>query len=179
MSATSATPQSERGFGDDWLVRRPGPRERRWFKRHALLRGLFWLVPFIVTALLWIFWFEVPFDDRYPVAIVSVGVLVMLAQIAWGFVFPRNWLVSIGPSEVMVERGIIRLTRVFISYDRVQQIDKVSTPAMSSLDLTELVLHSAAGGMRIFALDPADADLIADRVRRDQPTVPSTPPMTQ
>lgn len=179
MTATSATPQVERGFGDDWLVRRPGPRERRWFLWHGMLRGLFWLIPFIIAALLWVFWFEVPFRDRVPVGIVTLGVLVLLAQAVWGIIFPRNWLVSIGPSEVMVERGIIRLTRVFISYDRVQQIDKVSTPTMSNLDLTELVLHSAAGGMRIYALAPADADLIADRVQRDQPTIPPMPSAPQ
>lgn len=175
MTATSAMPQTERGFGDDWLVRRPGSRERRWFLRHALLRGVFWLIPFIVVALLWVFWFEVPLRNRVPLGIVTLGLVVLLAQVVWGVLFPRHWLVSIGPSEVMVERGIIRLTRVFIAYDRVQQIDKVSTPTMSSLDLTELVLHSAAGGMRIFALDPDDADLIADRVRRDQPTLPAAP----
>lgn len=161
------------GFGDDWLLRRPGSRERRWFLLHGLIRGLFWLIPFIVFALLWIFWFEVPYTDRVPRGILVAGVLVLLLHIVWGLLFPRNWLVSIGPREVMVERGIVRLTRVFITYDRVQQIDKVSTPIMTDLDLTELVLHSAAGGVRVYALDPADAELIAERVRRQQPLPPS------
>lgn len=166
--SNGAEAAGELGIGGDWLERRPGARERRWFLLHGLIRGLFWLIPFLVVALLWVYWFEVPFRDRVPLGVVTVGLVVLGLQIAWGLVYPRNWLVSIGPNEVMVEHGIVRLTRVFLSYDRVQQIDKVSTPMLTNLDLTELVLHSAAGGVRIYALDPADAELIADRVREQQ-----------
>lgn len=168
-------PLAERWFGADWLVRKPGPRERRWFLLHGLIRGAFWLIPFLVVALLWVLWFEVPFLDRVPIGITVLGLAVLGLQVVWGLVFPRNWLVSIGPSEVMVAHGIIRLTRVFVAYDRVQQIDRVSTPTMANLDLTELVLHSAAGGVRIYALDPADAELIADRVRQQQLPMPGLP----
>ena len=107
-----------------------------------------------------------------PLSVLMIGLVMLGLQIVWGLVYPRNWLVSIGPREVMVEHGIVRLTRVFLAYDRVQQIDKVSTPMMTNLDLTELVLHSAAGGVRIYALDPADAELIADRVRQQQLPMP-------
>jgi membrane protein YdbS with pleckstrin-like domain len=166
---------AERGFGDDWLVRRPGARERRWFRLHGLIRGLFWLIPFAVVALLWVFWFEVSFGDRVPLGILLMGFLVLLAHIFWGLAYPQNWLVCIGQREVMIQRGILHSTRVFVPYDRVQQIDFISTPIMNSLDLTELELHTAAGGARIYALDPADADLIGRRVRRDQPDVPEIP----
>lgn len=162
------------GVADDWLERRPGGRERRWFLLHGLIRGLFWLIPFLVVALLWVFWFEVPYRDAVPLTVLTLGLVVLALQIVWGLVYPRNWLVSIGPNEIMVEHGIVRLTRVFLSYDRVQQIDKVSTPVMTNLDLTELVLHSAAGGVRIYALDPADADLIAERVRQQQLSLPES-----
>lgn len=173
--SNGAEAAGELGIGGDWLERRPGARERRWFLLHGLIRGLFWLIPFLVVALLWVYWFEVPFRDRVPLGVVTVGLVVLGLQIAWGLVYPRNWLVSIGPNEVMVEHGIVRLTRVFLSYDRVQQIDKVSTPMLTNLDLTELVLHSAAGGVRIYALDPADAELIADRVREQQLPLPGAP----
>lgn len=173
--SNGAEAAGELGIGSDWLERRPGARERRWFLLHGLIRGLFWLIPFLVVALLWVYWFEVPFRDRVPLGVVTVGLVVLGLQIAWGLVYPRNWLVSIGPNEVMVEHGIVRLTRVFLSYDRVQQIDKVSTPMLTNLDLTELVLHSAAGGVRIYALDPADAELIADRVREQQLPLPGAP----
>jgi membrane protein YdbS with pleckstrin-like domain len=157
---------------DDRIVRRPGPRERRWFLLHGLIRGLFWLIPFIVVALLWIFWFEVNLTDPVPLTILLLGLLLLLLYLFWGLVFPRNWAVTIGRRDVTVDRGILWSTRVCVSYDRVQQIDNVSTPIMSRLDLTELVLHSAAGGVRIYALDPDDADVIADRVRQSQPGVP-------
>ncbi len=166
--SSDTRPAVELGFGDGWLVRRPGPRERRWFLLHGLVRGLFWLIPFVVVSLLWVFWFEVPLRNAVPTSILTLGLLVLGLQIVWGLLFPRNWLVSIGPSEVMVEHGIIRLTRVFLSYDRVQQIDRVSTPVMTNLDLTQLVLHSAAGGVRLYALDSNDAELIALRVRQQQ-----------
>jgi membrane protein YdbS with pleckstrin-like domain len=162
--------------GDEWIERRAGPRERRWFMLHGLTRGLFWLIPFLIVAILWIFWFEVSITDSVPLSFVLLGLLMLIFHFFWGLLFPKKWLVSIGPREVMVERGIVWMTRVFVPYDRVQQIDKTSTPVMSSLDLTELVLHSAAGGVRIYALDPADADLIAERVRVQQPSVPT---MTQ
>lgn len=161
-----------RGLGDDWIVRRPGPRERRWFLLHGLMRGLFWLIPFLVVALIWVFWFEVSATDVVPAGILLLGVLILTFYIFWGLLFPKNWLVSIGPKEVMVQRGIIHLTRVFVSYDRVQQIDLSANPVMSSLDLTQMVLYSAAGGVRVYALDPRDADLIAERVRIEQPPVP-------
>ena len=153
-------------------MRRPGPRERRWFLLHGLIRGLFWLIPFVIVALLWVFWFEVSFTDPVPVGCLLLGLLILLCYLAWGTVYPRKWAVAIGPREVRVDRGILWVTRVFLSYDRVQQIDVVSTPLMSRLDLTELVLQSAAGGVRIFALDPDDANLISDRVRENQPLIP-------
>lgn len=152
----------------DWIIRTPGARERSWFLLHALLRGLFWLIPFAVAALLWIFWFEVPFRDPYPAGLFLVGVLILLGFLLWGITFPRKWRVAIGPREVFIDRGILWVTRVIVSYDRVQQIDVVSTPTMNRLDLTELVLHSAAGGVHIYALDPGDAALISDHVRESQ-----------
>jgi membrane protein YdbS with pleckstrin-like domain len=173
-SRATSKPDDRPAFapGDDWVVRRPGPRERRWFLIHALIRGLYWLIPFVVVALLWAFWFEVSFTDPVPLGCLVLGLLILLFYLVWGTVYPRKWMVAIGPRDVMIERGILWVTRVFISFDRVQQIDKVSTPVMSRLDLTELVLHSAAGGVRIYALDPADAELITDRVRANEPLVP-------
>ena len=162
-------PADERGFGEGWLIRRPAERERRWFLLHGLIRGLFWLIPFVVVALIWIYWFEVSFFDRYPVGIVLAGLAILIEQIAWGLIFPKNWLVSIGPQEVMIQRGIIQLARIFVAYDRVQQVDSISTPVMSNLNLTELVLHSAAGGVRVYALDPEDARMIRERVHAGQP----------
>jgi membrane protein YdbS with pleckstrin-like domain len=158
--------------GDEWIVRQPGPRERRWFLLHGLIRGLFWLIPFVVVALLWIFWFEVEITDPVSLGVLLLGLLMLLGHIAWGLIYPRKWAVAIGTREVRVDRGILWVTRVFVSYDRVQQIDIVSTPLMSRLDLTELVLQSAAGGVRIYALDPQDANLISERVRENQPLVP-------
>lgn len=175
MNLDASGPGIAPGSSGNWFVRKPSARERRWFLLHGLLRGLFWLIPFVVVALLWIFWFEVPLGNRVPVAILILGFLVLMLHLAWGLLFPKNWLVAIGHREVMVERGIIRMTRVFLAYDRVQQIDYVSSPVMTTLDLTELVLHSAAGGVRVYALDPADAELIASRVRRDQPKMPVMP----
>jgi membrane protein YdbS with pleckstrin-like domain len=174
MSRTTAkTDHRPTSLPDDAaIVRRPGPRERRWFLLHGLIRGLFWLIPFILVALLWIFWFEVDVTDPVPLGILILGLLVLLLYLFWGIVFPRKWAVTIGPRDVTVDRGILWSTRVCVSYDRVQQIDTVSTPMMSRLDLTELVLHSAAGGVRIYALDPADANLIDDRVRQSQPHIP-------
>lgn len=173
MAPTAAKELTGPELGDDWLIRRPGPRERRWFLLHGLVRGLFWIIPFLIATLLWIFWFEVPVTDYVPMGILLLGLLSLVLHIFWGLIFPKNWLVSIGPHEVMVERGIVKLTRVFVPYDRVQQIDKISTPVMSSLDLTELELHSAAGGVRLYALDPADAELIAERVRIHRPPAPT------
>ncbi len=159
-------------LGDDWIVRRPGSRERRWFLLHGLIRGLFWLLPFVVVSILWIFWFEVPLSDPVPLGILVLGSLLLFLVLLRGVVYPRKWMVAIGPREVMVERGILWTTRVIVPFDRVQQVDTVSTPVSSRLDLTELELHSAAGAVRIFALDPNDAALISDRVREYQPPIP-------
>ncbi|MCA9858919.1 MAG: PH domain-containing protein [Thermomicrobiales bacterium] len=161
-----------RVFDSGWIERSPGRRERSWFFRHGLIRGLFWLVPFLVVALLWVFWFEVPFSDRTPVGIVFVGLLVLLFFLVQGILYPRNWQVLIGKREIAVQHGIIRTTQVFLSYDRVQQIDHVSSPTMQRLGLVELVLHTAAGGLKVYALDAADADLIENRIRANQPLVP-------
>lgn len=176
MTLPSATQTPGQQSGSDWIVRRAGPRERRWFLFHGLARGIFWLIPFLIAALLWMFWFEVPITDDKPAALVLVGVLILIVKLFWGLLFPGKWLVAIGPREVMVESGIFSLSRVFISYDRVQQIDRTSTPIMSSLDLTQMVLHTASGGVRVYALDSDDAELISDRVRRDKPSpVPESP----
>ena len=163
---------AERGSGDDWIVRRANARERRWFLLHALIRGLFWLIPFAIVAILWVFWFEVPFSDPYPLWTLLAGIALLMCFLLWGTLYPNKWMVAIGPNEVVVDRGILWVTRVFISYDRVQQVDEVSTPIMSRLDLTEMVLHSAAGSVHLYALDPDDAALITNRVREDQPLIP-------
>ncbi len=174
MSRTVATageqPVSEPG--EDWIVRRPGSREEHWFRVHALIRGLFWLIPFVIVYLIWVYWFETSFTDPVPLAILGLGLLLLLFFLLWGVVYPRKWEVAIGQRDVMVTRGIIGTRCVFVSYDRVQQIDRVSTPVMNRFELTELVLHSAAGGVRLYALDPTDADLIERRVRANQPLVP-------
>ena len=172
QTAANADERSVSEPGDDWIVRRPGPRERRWFLVHALIRGLFWLIPFVIVALIWVYWFEVDFTDPIPLGVLVLGVLSLLFYLLWGAIYPRKWEVAIGPRDVMVNRGILWSTCVFVSYDRVQQIDRVSTPVLSQLNLTELVLHSAAGGVRIYALDPADGDLIENRVRENQPLIP-------
>lgn len=175
MKSDAIQTKRETESDGDWLVRKPGRVECRWFLLHGLIRGLFWLLPFVVVTLLWIFWFEVPFTNRYPLGILLAGLLMVVLHLLWGSMFPRNWSVAIGQREVMVERGIIQRTRVFIAYDRVQQLDYVSSPTMHRLDLIELILHSAAGGVRVYALAPADADLIAERVRRNQPDLPVLP----
>ena len=174
MSRTAATADDQPALepGEDWIVRRAGSRERRWFRIHALIRGLFWLIPFVIVYLIWVYWFEVGFSDPVPLAILGLGLLLLLFFLLWGVVYPRKWEVAIGLRDVMVTRGILATACVFVSYDRVQQIDRVSSPVMSRFHLTELVLHSAAGGVRIYALDPADADLIERRVRANQPLVP-------
>lgn len=174
MSASPPTVQSAPGAlpDGDWTLLRPGQDERRWFLRHGLLRGLFWAVPCILAALLWVFWFEVPVTDSVPAGFLGIGFLLLLAHLLWGVLYPRRWLVAIGEREVVVERGILFSTRVFVPFDRVQQVDVVTTPAMAGLNLTELLLQSSAGGVRIYALGPEDAATILDRVRINQPLVP-------
>src|SRR5688500_4493703 len=120
MSRTPSQP-NERPVaapGDDWIVRRPGPRERRWFLLHALIRGLFWLVPFAIVALLWVFWFEVGFTDPVPLGCLLLGLLILLFFLVWGVLYPRKWEVAIGTRDVRVDRGILWNTRVYVSYDR-------------------------------------------------------------
>lgn len=158
--------------GEDWIVRRPGVREQHWFRMHALIRGLFWFIPFVIVYLIWVYWFETNLTDSIPLTILGLGLLLLLLFLLWGVVYPRKWEVAIGPRDVMVQRGILWTRCVFVSYDRVQQMDKISTPVMNRYGLTELVLHSAAGGVRIYALDPTDADLIEGRVRANQPLIP-------
>ncbi|MEZ4532898.1 MAG: PH domain-containing protein [Thermomicrobiales bacterium] len=60
---------------------------------------------------------------------------------------------------------------MFAPFDRVQQVDVVTTPAMAGLNLTELVLQSSAGGGTML-LGPEDAATILERVRLNQPLVP-------
>ncbi len=174
MSASPPTAQSAPGAlpDGDWILLRPGKAERRWFLRHGLLRGLFWTLPFIIAAMLWVFWFEVPISDSVPVGLLAIALLLLLAHLLWGALYPRRWLVAIGERELMVERGILFSTRVFVPFDRVQQVDVVTTPAMAGLNLTELVLQSSAGGVRVYALGPEDAATILERVRLNQPLVP-------
>lgn len=168
--AATALPLSE--LGEEWTVLRPGGRERRWFLLHGLIRGLFWSIPFIVIALLWVFWFEVPYSDPVPAGCLALALLVLVLYALWGAIYPRTWMVAIGPRDVLVDRGLLWITRVAVSYDRVQQIDVISTPTMSRLDLNELVLHTAAGGVRLYAIEPENAATITDRVRQNQPLIP-------
>jgi membrane protein YdbS with pleckstrin-like domain len=68
--------------------------------------------------------------------------------------------------EVMVERGVLRISRVFVSYDHVQFLDRRHGPIQRKLGLSTIELQTAGGGVRISAVHEADARDIERYVRR-------------
>lgn len=76
----------------------------------------------------------------------------------------RRWWYAIGEEEVDLHHGLVIVTRTVVPMVRVQHVDLHRGPLSSQMRLAEIELHTAAGSVRIPALDRDEAERIRLRV---------------
>ena len=79
------------------------------------------------------------------IVVLSVGVLPRLAYARWRF--------GIDDEEIDIQRGRMWIERVLVPMARVQHVDTERGPIQRRLGLASVVVHTAAGGFEIPALD--------------------------
>lgn len=87
--------------------------------------------------------------------IVAIGAIVVVPPIR-----RRIWWYAIGTEEVDLHHGFLVITRTVVPMVRVQHVDLHRGPIADRLRLAEIELHTAAGSLKIPALDRDEAERI-------------------
>ncbi|MBO9534015.1 MAG: PH domain-containing protein [Solirubrobacteraceae bacterium] len=147
----------------------PGDAERiqlpervvRYWRTNALI---VW-TPIVIAAVIG----AVAAGDGIPgiaaVALIVVPLLAAIIDIA--VVQPgrrRIWWYAIGEDQIDLQHGWIFVTRTVIPMTRVQHVEVQRGPVSSSFRLAELEIHTAAGSVKIPALDADEADRIRQQI---------------
>jgi membrane protein YdbS with pleckstrin-like domain len=87
-----------------------------------------------------------------------------IAQLAAIPVRYRTWWYAIGDEQIDVERGWFFKTRTVVPMTRVQHVELQRGPLAARFRLAELEIHTAAGSVKIPALDETDGEHIRQRI---------------
>lgn len=101
--------------------------------------------------------------------------LLVLPVLGWAaifvtsfVVFPRlayaRWRFGIDDEEIDIQRGRLWIDRVLVPMARVQHVDTARGPLQRRLGLASVVVHTAAGGFEIPALDLERAVALRTRI---------------
>jgi uncharacterized protein len=93
-------------------------------------------------------------------ALPAVCVLVgAIPELRW-----RRWRYEVRDEEIDIQHGTVRITRTLVPMLRVQHVDTVRGALEQALDLSTVVVHTAAGRTTIPLLHRADAAALRDRI---------------
>lgn len=87
--------------------------------------------------------------------VVAIGTIVVVPPIR-----RRIWWYAIGDEEVDLHHGFVVVTRTVVPMVRVQHVDLHRGPIADRLRLATIELHTAAGSLKIPALDRDEAERI-------------------
>ena len=138
-------------------TRRLAPNARwRW----RIQQVLFWLVvlvaALIVAGAVDVGW--VSTLSKLPLVGLVVGTAVV-PELRW-----RRWRWDATPEGIVIRHGTFTVTETLIPIVRVQHVDTTSDVIEQALDLSTVVVHTAAGSHKIPLLSVAQADELRDRI---------------
>jgi membrane protein YdbS with pleckstrin-like domain len=138
-------------------TRRLAPNARwRW----RIQQVLFWLVALVVALIVagqvdagW-----VSTLSKLPLVGLVVGTAAV-PELRW-----RRWRWDVDPAAVVIRHGTFTVTETLVPIVRVQHVDTTSDIIEQALDLSTVVIHTAAGSHKIPLLSVVQADELRDRI---------------
>lgn len=145
----------------------PGDDDRHQLSPRAVpywrIRLVLRLVPVAIVVTVAALLIDLPDVVRIlVVAVVWLG--AVLATVVVPPIRRRIWWYAIGEEEVDLHEGLVIITRTVVPMVRVQHVDLHRGPISTRMGLAEIELHTAAGSVRIPALERADAERIRQQV---------------
>jgi uncharacterized protein len=135
----------------------PGRRlspNARWVWR--LQQGAFWVVVLVVVLAL-----------DVSAALTAVPVLGLLAGAGvWPAVRWRHWRWDVSSEAIVMRRGTLVVRETVVPMLRVQHVDTTSDILEQALDLSNVVVHTAAGSHKIPLLGAAAAGELRSQIAR-------------
>lgn len=160
MPDEDATPTAVAPLPGDVAQQRLSPRAVVYWRIE--LATIAFPLAAVVTALLAIAPFGL--DDVAGGLRIAVTVVAWVVAIAAVVVVPpirrRIWWYAIGDEEVDLHHGFLIVTRTVVPMVRVQHVDLHRGPIADRLRLAAIELHTAAGSLKIPALDRDEAERI-------------------
>ncbi|CAA9515362.1 MAG: hypothetical protein AVDCRST_MAG13-3038 [uncultured Solirubrobacteraceae bacterium] len=92
-------------------------------------------------------------------ALVVVWRVAVVPSLRW-----RRWRWELYDEELDLRHGLVTEVRTIVPVSRVQHVEVRRTPLASSLGLSEVVVHTAAGTTEVPAMDERDAVAVRDRI---------------
>lgn len=102
-----------------------------------------------------------------PVRVLIAAVPLLAAAFDVAIVQPRRraiWWYAIGQEQIDLEHGWLVVTRTVVPMTRVQHVELQQGPLAQRFDLAQLEIHTAAGSVKIPALDRAEGDRIRQHI---------------
>jgi membrane protein YdbS with pleckstrin-like domain len=130
----------------------------RW--RWRLQQVLFWLVVLVVAQIV-AGQIDAGWASRIawlPLLGLVVGA-ALVPELRW-----RRWRWDVTPEAIVIRHGTFTVTETLVPVARVQHVDTTSDIAEQALDLSTVVVHTAAGSHKIPLLSVAQADELRDRI---------------
>jgi uncharacterized protein len=93
-----------------------------------------------------------------PVVCLLLGV-TLVPSLRW-----RNWRWEVRPEAIDIRHGTFTIRRTLVPMLRVQHVDTTRDVVERSLDLSTVLVHTAAGSHKIPLLSAADAAEVRDRI---------------
>lgn len=138
------------------------PREaiKAW-RIGSLWSLLVWIVPLFLFA-------AYARDTLSGWFVLASAVLALLFMLIMIVIIPkmrwREWYYHIDEHEIELQNGIIIVEHTLIPVNRVQHVDTRQGPVLSSFNLADVVISTAATRHKIPALDVATADEVRKRI---------------
>lgn len=130
----------------------------RW--RWRLQQILFWLVALVVAQIV-----AAQVDAGW---VSTVAWLPLLGLVAGTALVPelrwRRWRWDVTPEAIIIRHGTLTVTETLVPIARVQHVDTTSDIVEQALDLSTVVVHTAAGSHKVPLLSVAQADELRDRI---------------
>lgn len=85
--------------------------------------------------------------------------IVIIPKLRW-----REWYYHIDEHEIELQNGILIVKHTLIPVNRVQHVDTRQGPVLSSFNLADVIISTAATSHRIPALDVETADQVRKKI---------------
>ena len=142
--------------GDEPPSRRLAPGAKWAWRLHLI--GVWIVVAVIATALANVIEIAGALLFTYS-AVLFIPVIVLFPELRY-----RRWRWEVRPDVIDIQHGAFTVRRTLVPLERVQHVDTRRGVLEQTLDLSTVVVHTAAGSHTIPYLSEHDAGEVRDRI---------------